>query len=316
MIEYKITADSADQRMDRFLKKLLPNAQTGFLMKMLRKKRIKLNGARAEANTLVREGDTVTFYFSQDTFDKFAGKTDAAPQTDALPPKLRALITPPLYEDAHVLAVNKPAGLLTQPDATGDPSVSDIAASLPHGGTFHPAPANRLDRDTSGIVLIAKDYATQKALAEEISERRVTKEYIALVAGVVTEGGTLTGKLTKDAATNTVSVTAERGEANAVLDYAPIEARGELTLLSVRLHTGKTHQIRAQLAEAGHPIVGDAKYGTSGVNWTLSMAYGLHHQVLHARHYAVPALGIDITAPLPADVSRILDQLGFAPPEV
>ena len=312
MITYRVPANAAGQRLDRFLVKFMPKAGKGLLMKMTRKKRIKLNGRRAAPKDTIQEGDTLTFYFSDETYAKFKGETAGhTPTQNPLPETLSTLIHPPLYEDAQILAVNKPAGLLTQPDHTGDPSVSDLAA-LFSDGTFHAAPANRLDRGTSGIVLIPKNYDVQKKLLQSIRERKAHKTYLALVFGTVTHSGRCDNRLIREQNKTRISDT-EKGT-DAALRYRPVQSVNGFTMLEVDLFTGKTHQIRAQLAHIGHPIVGDVKYGSEKSNQTLKTRYHLGHPLLHAAHYTLntPTLSFDIRAPIDDPAFRvILDALNF-----
>lgn len=312
MITYRIPANASGQRLDRFLVKFMPEAGKGLLMKMTRKKRIKLNGRRAEPKDTIQEGDTLTFYFSDETYAKFRGASaDEAPKKKPLPDSLSALIHPPLYEDAQILAVNKPAGLLTQPDHTGDPSIADLAAVYADG-TFHAAPANRLDRGTSGVVLIPKNYETQKTLIRSIRERKTHKTYLALVFGALTQPGRCDDQLLREH--NKTRVSDSGNGVHAALRYRPIQSNGGFTLLEIDLFTGKTHQIRAQLAHIGHPIVGDVKYGSKKANQTFRDRYHLNHPLLHAAHYTLsaPTLSFDIQAPIedPAFLA-ILHALNF-----
>jgi 23S rRNA pseudouridine955/2504/2580 synthase len=301
MISYLIPKNADGQRLDRFLVKFMPGAGKGLLMKMLRKKRIKRNSRRAEPKDMIRQDDVLTFYFSEETFDKFRGLANQKPPTDkALPKILTDLVSPPLYEDARLLAVNKPAGLLTQPDRTGAPSVADLAARY-SSGTFHAAPANRLDRGTSGVILIPKDYDTQKKLSAAIRNHKTEKTYLALVFGQITAPGTCDDRLTR--ANNKTQIAAASKDSKskrALLRYTPVKHNDQYTLLKIRLYTGKTHQIRVQLAHLGHPIVGDVKYGSADANRELKKRFGLSHPLLHAAHYALNTknLAFDIQAPV------------------
>lgn len=312
MITYRIPASASGQRLDRFLVKFMPEVGKGLLMKMTRKKRIKLNGRRADPKDAVREGDTLTFYFSEETYAKFRGKTTEQLSPDqSLPKILETLIHPPLYEDAQILAVNKPAGLLTQPDHSGGPSVSDLAASFSEG-TFHAAPANRLDRGTSGVVLIPKNYAVQKTLAQMIRERKTHKTYLALVFGTVEKVGRCDDRLLR---TDNKTRISDSGEgAHAALIYRPLQTGGGFSLLEIDLLTGRTHQIRAQLSHIHHPIVGDIKYGSKEANRMFKTRFHLEHPLLHAARYTLksPNLSFDIQAPItdPA-FSAVLRTLNF-----
>jgi 23S rRNA pseudouridine955/2504/2580 synthase len=314
MIQLTISDDAAEQRMDRFLSKWLPRANKGFLMKMLRKKRIKLDGHRAGPRDYLQKGQVLTFYFSKETYRQFRGEP-AAPREPNLPDSLKALMQPPLYEDDHLIAVNKPVGLLTQPDHTGAPSLADLAGTLPHSGTFHPAPVNRLDRNTSGVVLIPKDYPTQKQIAAAIGAHHARKSYWAIVAGKITRGARLHSRLTKDAARNIVREETG-GKREAWLRYRPLCSGDAASLIAIELGSGRSHQIRVQLAGIGHPIVGDPKYGSRSHNREWAALYGLHHQLLHARRYTIPELSIDVAAPPPERFCAVAERLGLTLPRI
>lgn len=314
MIQLTISDDAAEQRMDRFLSKWLPQANKGFLMKMLRKKRIKLDGHRASPRDYLQKGQILTFYFSEETYRQFRGQP-AAPREPGLPDSLKALMQPPLYEDDRLIAVNKPAGLLTQPDHTGTPSLADLAKTLPHSGTFHPAPANRLDRNTSGVVLIPKNYSTQKQIVAAIEAHHACKSYWAIVAGKITRGAKLHSRLTKDATHNIVREETD-GQREAWLRYQSLCSGDAASLIAIELGSGRSHQIRVQLAGIGHPIVGDPKYGSRSHNREWAALYGLHHQLLHARRYTISELNIDVVAPPPERFCAVAEHLGLALPRI
>lgn len=314
MKTYTIDSNSAGQRMDRFLMKFFPEASKGFLEKMLRKKRIKRNGKRADPKDMVAVGDELLFYFSDETYNQFRGiKKGDAPKEAPLPPALRRMMAEPLWENGDCIVLNKPAGFLSQPDTSGKPSVADaIQRFLPHSGTFHPAPANRLDYGTSGIILVPKNYEAQKKIMAAIRERAVSKEYLALVHGTLTQPLELKTRLTKDEQAN--RVTAGHAGVEASLSCTPLASHEGLTLVSVDLHTGRSHQIRVQLAQAGYPVVGDSKYGQAKKDLSLKRRFHLNHQLLHSVRYALPQAGIDVRAPLPQDFEEILTAFHF--PEV
>lgn len=308
MIEYKINSDSSGQRMDRFLKKFFPKASKGFLEKMLRKKRIKLNGSRSVGSDMIKDGDLITFYFSEETFNTFKGTEQRPSSNHPIPAPLKQMLNNPVYENENFIVYNKPAGFRTQPDQSGKCSVAEaVLTVIPRSGTFTPAPVGRLDIGTSGTMIVPKNYAAQKKISAAVKKHETIKEYTALVYGKVAKAAVLKSRLRKDSSRNLVRVDSRGIEAS--LDYHPIEIKGSYSLLSVRLHTGRTHQIRVQLASAGYPIVGDGKYGDKKIN---SLFPSIRHPLLHCHRYAVPSMNLNVTGtPLPEDFTEVLKSLGF-----
>ncbi len=311
MINYTIDQNSEGQRADRFLQKFFPEASKGFLQKMLRKKRIKLNHARVEAKTMLKTGDVFSFYFSDETFQHFRGtKTnhEGPDLTKALP--LLDMMSYPVLETDTLLVLNKPAGWLTQPDGSGKISVADVVKILgPKHDTFHPAPANRLDYGTSGIILVPKDYNTQKQLLTAIREHRVEKEYLVLVSGKILKPGEIHQSLSKNPKTNIVK--ADIAGKPAYLIYTPVYTTDDFTLVKVKLITGRSHQIRVQMAGIGHPVIGDYKYGDQSLNRKLEASVTTLPLMLHSYHYAAPDLKINVTAPLSKDFKAVLKTVGI-----
>ncbi len=343
-----IRSNQAGQRFDKFLHKYLPEAGSGFLYKMLRKKNITLNEKKADGRELLKEGDKVTFFFSDETFSKFSGISVAEEGGKATFPKdasgdgqvqqyidaykkYAGKITV-LYEDENVLIANKPVGILTQKAGAKDMSLNEwLVGYLLHEGrisaeelrTFHPSVCNRLDRNTSGIVLCGKSLPGSQALSRVIKDRTIRKFYRTVCVGEMKEDAVLNGYLQKDERTNRVTVVEEIPEGDNG-DYAPIHTayhplatNGEYTLLEVELITGKTHQIRSHLASVGHPIIGDAKYGNPKVNQFFRKENGLQNQLLHAYRLEFPKetgvlnplSGQNVTAPCPKLFKRITEQL-------
>ncbi len=354
-----VGAPDAGQRLDKFLQKYLKEAEKGFLYKMLRKKNITLNGGKADGSEKLSPGDELTFFFSRETFEKFRGvptvagpsgpagavneKTAAAPASKpgAVPaselPKLRVV-----FEDEHVLFADKPAGLLTQKAKADDVSLNDLITAYLAGKdtgalTFSAGTANRLDRNTSGLVAAGKTLAGQQLLTALLRERLIEKNYWCIVSGRVSAPLHLKQYYAKDEASNTASLSDKPfpGALTAELEAVPAAPLKEgFTLLRVHLITGRTHQIRAQLAAAGHPVLGDGKYGDIRINQAFSAAhaYPLRHQLLHAREMHFPApeegaaerLGLSetaaaewqalagktVSAPLPASFLTCLRILG------
>ena len=268
MKEEVIQKNEANQRFDKYLKKRLPNTSAGFLYKMLRKKNILLNGTKAEGNEKLKEGDRVSFFFSEETLQTFSAQTkEERWMTD---PRYHAPEV--LYETEDLIFLNKPAGMLSQKAEDKDFSVNEqLLRYLYEKGivtkeslcTFRPGICNRLDRNTSGILLGGKTLSGLQEAARLLKERTMEKTYHALIFGKMTKAMHTEAYLTKDPRTNRVTITKQKREAAYPIrtDYTPLESGGDWTLVSIRLITGKSHQIRAHLSSIGHPIIGDVKYG-------------------------------------------------------
>ncbi len=293
------------ERLDRYLFKRLPYAGKSLIQKSLRKKNITLNGNKALPQTALNSGDIISVYFSDETFDKFSKKPQA---NQKLPDTYLPLFQTPLYEDCQLLAVNKPAGLLSQPDGSSQFDLATLAGLyLPWHPSFTPGVSNRLDRNTSGVVLIPKNAAFKRKVDNALRERHCIKEYRAVVRGRIKESRNLQHYLLKDELTNKVAVYqhAVPGAQPARLKVVPINIGEEATYISVFLETGRSHQIRAQLSAVGHGVLGDKKYG----NDVTDIRLRIKHQLLHSYHYVIPDLKIDIIAPLPEYFKRLLNTL-------
>ncbi len=305
MREFTVSDREAGQRMDKYLCRVLSAAPQSFVYKMLRKKNIVLNGKKASGSEILTAGDAVRLYLSEETFAKFA------PTFFAEAPKREGTIEV-VYEDADILIVNKPAGLLSQKAQPGDDCANDrIIAYLIASGqmteedlrTFHPSICNRLDRNTSGLLVAGKTMRGLQEMADLLRGRELKKYYHALVAGVMTERQHLNAYLLKDAKNNQVRI-ADSGAGDPIeTAYRPLSTYGDATLLEVELITGKPHQIRAHLAAVGHPILGDPKYGDAGQNLALREATGIDTQLLTACRMEFPD-GLVVTIPDPEPFER------------
>ncbi|MDO4489779.1 MAG: RluA family pseudouridine synthase [Lachnospiraceae bacterium] len=326
MKEIRITEKEAGQRLDKFLVRYLPEAGKSFLYKMMRKKNIVLNGKKCTGSELLQREDSVKLFFAEDTLQKFMGGA-AAKEKKSYPSLDQSLI---VYEDEQILAINKPVGMLSQKAEESDISLVEYvtgylfsSGALDEEGyrTFHPGVCNRLDRNTSGMVLAGKNNASARALYAMFQQRSMEKYYLALVQGEMRESRRIKGYLRKDKATNTVTVSQQEMPDAAFIEtaYEPLACNQGYTLLRVELITGRTHQIRSHLSYIGHPILGDAKYGNRRVNEAFRREYGLKYQFLHAWEVVFPELkapleglsGKTIQAPLPEQKSRILKALGL-----
>lgn len=311
MQQLEIGTNEAGQRLDKYLKKLLPQAENSFIYKMLRKKNIVRNGSKAQGSVHLQVGDRITLYFSDETFAKFSA---AGPLTAAPHPALEIL-----YEDTDIVMINKPAGLLSQKASASDCSANEqvIQYLLERGAvtqqtlkTFHPAVCNRLDRNTSGILIAGKTLRGLQMMSAQLKERSIEKYYRCIVSGTVAQGQHLTGWLQKDTKKNKVEIISskETGAQNnrqyIETEYQPVGQGDGCTMLEVHLITGRTHQIRAHLASIGHPVIGDPKYGDPKVNRYYRKKAGITHQLLHAYRVRL-ADGTQITAPLPAYFTKI-----------
>ena len=288
MKELRISANDSNQRFDKYLKRVLSEASTSFIYKMLRKKNITLNDKKADGSEKLNTGDVVKIWFSDETFENMSSNK----ASENLYQKLKAVghDIDIVYEDEDMIILNKPSGIKSQKDSDDDISINEMAISyLINSGMlseeefnhFHPSICNRLDRNTSGIVLFAKNLPTSQKLSEALKVRSCKKLYHAVVIGEVKESQQVDGYLLKDEKTNKVTIKPEpfKDAKEIKTAYRPMaHLKGDLTLLEIHLITGRTHQIRAHLAYINHPILGDNKYGDANVN----KKYKVKSQLLHA----------------------------------
>lgn len=287
----KIGENEAGQRCDRFLKKYLHNSSRGNIFKMLRKKIIRVNGKKTRENYLLQIGDIVEFRLNVDTLSELTGKKTTVNKD--IVPNFTVI-----YEDSNILIVNKPAGVIVHPDQKHHTNtLVDMAAKYLYDKgeydpreevTFSPASVNRLDLNTSGMVVFAKNYKSLQILNELMRKDKIQKLYLALVKGSLPGTGEIRGYLQKDPQTNKVSVsqlsqgTKKIKAREIVTRYKAIKSYPAYTLLEMELVTGRPHQIRAHLQSIKHPLAGDPKYGDSTWNDYLRKKYGLKRQFLHA----------------------------------
>lgn len=307
MKEITVRPAEDGMRLDQFLKRYFPEAGSGFLYRMLRKKNITVDGKKAEGSLRLAEGSLIRCYFSEETLLKLMGEKKTA-ESNAN----QAGIPDILYEDQNVIFFNKPAGLLSQKAAASDISLNEILISYlqdpdqpsqEFSRTFRPSVCHRLDRNTTGVIGAAKTSRGARELSSLLRERSIGKYYLGIVAGHIDGPCVIRGYLRKDSGTNRVRILNTPPGDPIETQYVPLKGKDGMTLLKIRLITGKSHQIRAHLASIGHPILGDRKYGDPGFNRSYQQRYPLRWQLLHAWKMVFP----EYTGKLPELSGRTIE---------
>ena len=341
MKELVISSREEGLRLDRYLERYHCNAQKNFIYKMLRKKNITLNGAKCSGNEKLAGGDTIRIFFSDETLLKFtspqkvsedrnacgmpetvpAGTGNAA-MKDGKCQKMKLKV---VYEDEDIVIIDKPSGMLSQKASAGDRSLVEYVTEylLDTGSltqqdlvTFRPGICNRLDRNTSGLVVAGKTIKGLQEMSEAFRERTLHKYYICVVAGRINERSRVSGYLVRDEKINKSEIYRIYEEAahnaepdminNIETEYIPVASNDRFTLLKVNLITGRTHQIRAHLASLGHPIAGDVKYGSRQINKQMSDRYHIKSQMLHAYELDYPQRDLCVRTDIPKEFDRVL----------
>lgn len=338
MKEIIIKDNEAGKRLDKFLGQYLSKASTGFIFKMLRKKNIVLNGKKATGQEKLQNGDIVTLWLSDDTFLKFAndrlakverGEGISTAEFTKAYKNLKGIEV--IYENKDIVFVNKPVSVLTQKAESSDMSLNEwlVGYLIDTGAidayslvTFRPSVCNRLDRNTSGIVICAKTLKGAQMMAKGLKERTFKKYYRTVVSGIIDKPSEITGYLTKDTRNNTVTISDNAKDSSYIeTAYSPVATneKWNLTYLEVELKTGKTHQIRAHLSSIGHPIIGDPKYGDEKVNDNFKKTYGIKNQLLHCYRLEFPddeeafgeLSGKEIIAPIYSKFQNLIKEIKF-----
>ena len=299
MKAYIIDEKQTGQRLDKFLKRVLPNASAGFLCKMLRKKNITLNGKKAEPGEIVKTGDEIKVFFSDETFEKFSGAADTGKTVGNGAEIAENIKIPSLekdeivYEDGNIIICFKKAGELSQKANPDDVSINERIREYLKGEEitgFVTSVANRLDRNTEGLIVAGKNPHAQAVLSALFRERKLDKFYLATLKGRLETEKDLKLYLKKNENTNKVEISGEKREGWEFTHsrFVPLVSNADYTLAAVDLLTGKSHQIRAHAAFIGHPVLCDPKYGDREVNLDIKKKYRLNHQLLTAAFLHFP----------------------------
>ena len=309
-------------------KRQVPLLPESLLQKYIRLKRIKLNGKGAKRDTRLAAGDVLQLYINDEFFEK--------PREENSYLKVGTPRLTIVYEDENILLVDKKPGQAVHPHdgaEYGRTLIDHIQAYLyakrewrpREEHAFTPALCNRIDRNTGGIVIAAKNAEALRILNQKIKDREIDKRYLCIVHGTPKPAqGTLEGYLFKDAVKNRVYVTStpQKGAKTCATRYKVLQSKNGLSLVECELITGRTHQIRAHLASTGHPLLGDTKYGDNKLNRRMQSEYSLHHQLLHAGRVCFPeeaegplakVSGQTFDAPLPHKFAEILQTLNLTP---
>ena len=329
MREININKNEAGKRFDKFLIQYLSNASAGFIFKMLRKKNITLNGKKATGKEILSNGDQIKIFFTDETMDKFTKAIDSDEFIKAFNKFGNIEI---IYEDNNIVLLNKPEGILSQKAEQNDLSINEWfigylisskqISDVKSLSIFKPSVCNRLDRNTSGILICAKTLPATQFMAQLLKSRNIHKFYLTIVNGIIKEAGDYTAFVLDEKNENKVTVClTQSNEKSHKIETAfkplSINEDSNITLLEVELLTGKTHQIRAHLSFLGHPLIGDYKYGKKEINDFYKEKYKIENQLLHSYKLVFPTeiegdfsylSGKEFTCPVPGNMKLVINE--------
>lgn len=307
MIEINITDNESGQRLNKYLMKYLNSAPSSFIYKMLRKKNIVLNDKKAQGDELLSQGDVIKLYLADDTISKF--RTTSKIVNNGATVGNKSFVTDLsrklniLYENKDIMAVHKDAGVLSQKASKEDYSINEAICDYvanndkyDHSDTFKPSVCNRLDKNTSGIILAGITLRGSQYLSKALKDRSLDKFYFTIVKGQFKNKITCQAYINKDSDKNLSKVISQeeydkfkqskdfdsKSYSRIMTEFIPISSNGDSTLLKIKLITGKSHQIRAHLKYLGYPMAGDIKYGNKTYNLYMKNNYKLSNHLLHA----------------------------------
>lgn len=328
MRELTVSEKDAGQRLNKYLMKYLKEAPSSFIYKMLRKKNITLNKVRAQGDEILSAGDQVHLFLSEDTIEKFrGGRSEQIQISSSRPSWARRLYVP--FENEDILVVDKPAGVLSQKAKAEDYSINEaVLDRLTEQGvvtedtlsTFTPSVMNRLDRNTSGLVCYGITHIGSTKLAAALKEKTIDKYYTTIVSGCILRPMQSRAYISKDSERNISTVSAAKSDDAKLIEtvFTPVgySVDRQFTLLSVKLLTGRSHQIRAQLKWLGYPMVGDKKYGVETLNREVASACGVQSQLLHAGKMVFPEGlftedALTVCSPLPEAFHKVMKYLSI-----
>ncbi len=318
MVSYTIKKEEEGLSLEKYVRKVLPNAPSSFIYKLFRKKDVRINNHWEKDKTKIHQGDIVSIYVTDAQFDEFASNKKIEPSDE-----IKTLF---VYEDDNILIINKPRGLLVQKDKAGVKALDDMVLSYlvykgeyKVGDSYTPGPAHRLDRNTAGLVIFGKNTKVLQYLFTLIKEKTlISKHYITLVKGEIDKDGFIDAPLKKNEKSSLVFVTPiEEGGKPSRTNYHVITKMNGYTLLDVVLESGRTHQIRVHMSYIHHPVVGDNKYGDFELNHMIEKEYGFKNQFLVANRIdfgelSAPLNNLNkkhIEVDMPLECKTLLDKL-------